>query len=149
MGDAKAYAQAAKLFRAYQRELGDDLCFQGFEEELKTLPGKYAEPDGALWLALADDGSAHGVVAVRPFAPGQCEMKRLYVAPTARGLGLGRRLAETTLKFARSNGYHEMLLDTLTRLTPALNMYRDLGFETTEAYYGNPIDDVVYMRLKL
>lgn len=137
-----------KLFREYEAELGVDLCFQGFEEELSSLPGKYAEPRGAILLALDGEEPA-GVVALRPFGETECEMKRLYVRPKYRGYGAGRRLAEAIVEAARAKGYGSMVLDTLERLQPAIRLYESLGFRRCEPYYSNPEPDVVFMRLEL
>ncbi len=137
-----------KLFREYEAELGVDLCFQGFEEELSSLPGKYAEPRGAILLALEGEEPA-GVVALRPLGETQCEMKRLYVRPAQRGIGTGRKLAQAIILVARGKGYGSMVLDTLERLQPAIRLYESLGFRRCEPYYSNPEPDVVFMRLEL
>lgn len=136
------------LFREYAAELDIDFCFQGFEAEISSLPGKYAVPMGAILLATdASSGREAGIVALRPFGDsGQCEMKRMYVRPEFRGKGLGRMLAVEIIAVASQAGYTEMLLDTLHKLQPAIKLYKDLGFEEIEAYYDNPIEGVVYLR---
>jgi ribosomal protein S18 acetylase RimI-like enzyme len=136
------------LFLEYQDWLGVDLCFQGFEEELASLPGKYAPPEGGLWLARGG-GELAGVVGFRPLDRGLCEMKRLWVRSAFRGSGLGRRLAETTIHAARSAGYRAMCLDTLGHMAAARTLYAGLGFREIPAYYDNPLDDVRYLELGL
>jgi len=135
----------ANLFREYQRAIGVDLCFQGFEAELDSLPGRYAEPAGGVWLASGDTG----VVALRPLPDDDCEMKRLYVAPTARGTGLGLRLAELCVEEARVREYRTMRLDTLATMAAANHVYGSLGFAETDAYYDNPLPGVRYYALNL
>jgi len=140
--------QVRQMFREYQSFLGEDLCFQGFEEELASLPGKYAAPDGAIILAENDD-EIIGCVAVRPLKDDICEMKRLYVKPEAQGLKAGRLLAEAIIKKGGELGYKKMQLDTLERLVPALKLYENLGFKRIKSYYANPLDQVVYLELDL
>ena len=137
------------LFREYQRWLGVDLCFQGFERELAILPGRYASPAGRLLLAATTDGSAAGCVGLRALDEDVCEMKRLWVRPDWRRAGLGRRLAAEIVTAGAGAGYRAMRLDSLRRLTPALTLYRSLGFVDIEPYCASPLDDVVYLERPL
>ena len=137
------------LFREYQRSLGIDLCFQGFEAELAGLPGDYAPPRGRLWLAERGEGDALGCIAMRALDPERAEMKRLYVRPAARGLGLGRRLAETLIAEARRLGYRVVCLDTLPTMAGAQALYEELGFADIAPYRVNPVPGARYMGLEL
>jgi len=139
---------ARELFRQYAEALGVDLCFQEFEAELASLPGKYAPPDGRLVLAIEGD-QAVGCVAIRKIGDGACEMKRLFVRPEFRSRGLGRGLAVEMIDQAARAGYSTMRLDTLDRLVEAMRLYESLGFRQTEPYYDNPLDGVVYWALSL
>lgn len=113
-----------RLFRDYQANIQVDLCFQSFEQELAALPGKYE----AVLLGVVE-GEAVGCVALRPYAEGVGEMKRLYVDPARRGRGRGRRLAEALLAEARARGYERVHLDTIPgKMDAAIAMYRQLGF---------------------
>lgn len=136
-------AHVRTLFREYADELNVSLCFQGFEEELTGLPGKYAPPGGALLLARVGDDVA-GVVGLRPLGEGACEMKRLYVRPDFRGTGAGRLLAERIVVIGGDMGYRSMRLDTLDRLAAARALYERQGFREVPAYYANPLDGVLY-----
>ncbi len=143
------YAERVRsVFREYAESLRFQLCFQGFDHELATLPGEYAPPDGRLLLAL-DEQQVAGCAALRRFNAAACEMKRLYVRPAFRGLGLGRRLAAAIIDHARRGGYREMLLDTVPSMATAIALYERLGFEDVPPYRHNPIEGARYMRLVL
>ncbi|HUY26471.1 MAG TPA: GNAT family N-acetyltransferase [Candidatus Binataceae bacterium] len=137
---------ARLLFREYATWLGVDLSFQGFEEELAGLPGRYAPPFGRLLLAQRGDDAA-GCVALRKLDGCACEMKRMWVRPEFRGRGLGRMLAEAVISEARKIGYARMLLDSLPSLSQALALYRSLGFREIPPYIYNPDPRAVFMRL--
>ena len=137
-----------ELFTEYARSIEIDLCFQSFDRELAELPGRYAPPEGRLFLAMENHHPA-GCVAVRKIDEDACEMKRLYVRPAFRGRGLGRQLSAQTISAAREIGYARMRLDTLSSMTPAIALYESLGFQGIPAYYDNPSGCAVFMELKL
>lgn len=170
--EALEFDAARSLFREYAAALGIDLRFQNFDEELVALPGDYAEPRGALLLALVDVNPSHprlqtptlqrangmrahvaGCCALRPLDStdyaNAAEMKRLFVRPGFRGLGLGRQLAEAMLDAARSAGYGCVLLDTLDDMESARALYEELGFVEVPPYYHNPIAGAHYLKADL
>lgn len=140
------------IFREYANSLDVDLCFQDFEAELASLPGEYAAPRGCLLMARVDLAWA-GCCALRPLDsvdyPNACEMKRLYVRPAFRGLGLGRLLAESVMQAARMNAYDHVLLDTLDDMQAARSLYEELGFTEIPPYYFNPIAGAHYLMAPL
>lgn len=140
------------LFLEYAGTLKIDLCFQNFETELAGLPGDYGTPRGAL-LAATVDGAFAGCCALRPLDasdyPNACEMKRLFVRPAYRGLGVGRLLAEGTMDLARIAGYDCILLDTLNDMEAARALYQELAFEEIPPYYYNPIPGAHYLKAML
>jgi putative acetyltransferase len=150
---AQHLTDAHRLFREYADSLPFSLCFQGFEQELATLPGRYAPTSGRLLLAYDDKGQAVGCIALRDIsaqtAPSTCEMKRLYVSPTQRGTGLGRELCERLLIEARDAGYHIMKLDTSADMAAAIRLYTSLGFTVCKRYNDDPMEDTLWFELTL
>lgn len=141
----EAFKAARDLFIEYSEQLQIDLCFQGFDAELRSIHERYGAPDGCLLLAHDEQGLC-GCVGVRRFDASRCEMKRMYVRPRARGRGLGRLLGLEALRFAQRRGYEEMLLDSLPTMSAAVRLYESLGFERVSAYYDTPIAGTVFMR---
>ncbi|KAL8753123.1 MAG: hypothetical protein Q9184_005517 [Pyrenodesmia sp. 2 TL-2023] len=151
------------LFRSYALSLDIDLSFQAFDTELQFLPGTYTpEKRGEVLLAFppcsSNDESpttAIGCVALRALDGGEeergccCEMKRLYVAPEGRGLGVGEELTGAIIRVAREREYRVMKLDTLPTMRAARALYRKLGFVETEAYYETPIAGTVFLAKNL
>ncbi|TVY19884.1 Acetyltransferase [Lachnellula arida] len=162
------------LFTSYVSWLALDLTFQNFAHELASLPGLYAPPTGCLLLAVLESGEtageAVGCVALRPLPPkplrasnpasGQeeregekgkrtCEVKRLFLTPASRGLGIGRALVEAVVAEAGKLGYEEMKLDTLPRMVGARKLYESVGFVETEMYYETPLEGTVFYKKEL
>ena len=140
-------AGVREIFEEYAAGLGVALDFQDFDAELAGLPGDYAQPRGALLLALIEG------CALRPLDtvdyPNAAEMKRLYVRKPFRRFGLGRQLAEAILDAARAAGYHSVLLDTLDDMEAARQLYAELGFEEIAPYYHNPLPGAHYLKADL
>ena len=142
---ATQIADGRALFREYEARLDLDLCFQGFEDELADLPGKYAKPDGRLFLAYSDEKLA-GCIALRKLEPGVCEMKRLFVRNEFRGHKIGVQLIERLIADAREIGYEKMRLDTYPpKMAKAVSLYESHGFRPIAPYYENPYDGVLFM----
>lgn len=143
VADLKAIVQ---MFNAYASSIGIDLAFQDFATELASLPGKYAAPAGELLLARDHNGEPLGCVGLRPMtSDGCCEMKRLYVAPRRRGLGLGGVLIDAIIGEAVRIGYREMRLDTLPSMVEAIALYSKAGFMPIEPYYDTPLADTIFL----
>jgi GNAT superfamily N-acetyltransferase len=133
----------------YASSLGFSLCFQSFDDELNNLPGAYGPPQGRLLLAR-HAGHAAGCIALRPLQAGICEMKRLYVRPANRGLGLGRILVERLIAEAQALGYERMRLDTIaSAMKDAIALYRRMGFKEIAPYSAIPIESALWMELLL
>lgn len=147
---AEHLATVRELMLEYAAWLEFELCFQGFDEELSSLPGKYALPHGRLLLALWNSEAA-GMGALRPMnEPGVCEMKRLYVRSQFRGHSIGLALAQRLIQDASDIGYKRMRLDTIPgKMDSAIRMYRQLGFEEIKPYYGTPIATTLFLELAL
>lgn len=141
--------QARKLFREYEAWFGMNLCFQDFDGEVAALPGKYAAPEGRLFLAFSDEKLA-GCIALRKLEEGVCEMKRLFVREDFRGLGIGIKLIEKLIDEARLIGYKTMRLDTYPpKMAKAVGLYESNGFREIPAYYHNPYGETLFMEKDL
>lgn len=146
--DAASLDAVRFLFQEYQAELGIDLCFQGFQEELQSLPGRYAPPTGGLLLVVVD-GVPAGCGAFYDMGGWVTELKRIYVRPDFRRRSLGKTITEALLRQAKMAGFQKAKLDTLRRLVAANNLYTSLGFIETTPYNENPESDVTYFELAL
>ncbi len=135
--------------RLYADSLGFDLSYQNFSEELAELPGKYRPPNGELLLAYNDCGSAVGCVGLRPLSADICEMKRLYVSPEGRGLGLGRELTQSIIQVAKSRRYREIRLDTFPSMEVAIEIYKKEGFVQIPPYIETGMEGNVFMAKNL
>jgi ribosomal protein S18 acetylase RimI-like enzyme len=162
-------AAVKSLFHAYAESLDTDLAYQNFADEVSMLPGKYAPAaGGALLLAFGDSqnqGTADatdttclaggqsqkllGCACLRALSESRCELKRLYVVPSARGLGVGKQLLQTMVRIAEESGYIDMVLDTLPSMVVARGMYQAFGFEECDRYYDSPIEGTSFLRLHL
>lgn len=150
MRGADGLEVTARLFDAYAASLGVDLAYQDFATELATLPGKYAPPAGELLLARDPEGTPLGCAALRPLGQdGCCELKRLYVVPEARSMGLGKALLDAVLETAVRIGYREIRLDTLPDMSAALALYRQAGFVPIAPYYDTPLAGTRFLGRRL
>ena len=139
---------ARMLIGEYFTSLPPDEPRGGADEEVRSLPGKYVAPGGALLIARTAR-EAVGCVALRPAPGGGGEIKRMYVRPEHRGRGIGKVLLETILEVARARGYAFVVLDTRPDMTAAQRLYASLGFEETMPYYESPVAGTQYFRLQL
>lgn len=146
--DESESGEVRALLRAYADSLPFELDFQDFDRELADLPGAYAPPRGALLVARIG-GEVSGCVALRPLTQEICELKRLFVHPTARGAGLGRRLMAAVVEEARRLGYGRMRLDTTPGMETAQRLYEELGFGETAPYTHNPVAGTRFLELQL
>lgn len=142
------FASAAGLFREYAAGLDIDLSFQHFNEELQQVHEMYNQADGGIILAK-NENEFIACVALRRFAPNTAELKRMYVKPSFRQLGIGNVLLEKAIEMARSLSYQSICLDTLNSMLPAMQLYEKAGFRKVPAYYHNPNATAVYYELKL
>jgi putative acetyltransferase len=144
----RQWAEAQRLVREYAASLNVDLSFQNFDRELQHFTSEYAPPSGA--FILAEDADRYvACIGLRQFSAGIGEIKRLYVEPAARGLGLGRLLVERIIEVARHIGYGSLVLDTLPFMKEAQSLYVALGFQPTAPYRYNPVVGSAFLRLDL
>lgn len=136
------------LWREYWNFLNLPEDFQGFGDELRTLPGLYADPEGRLLLARVE-GRPAGTIGLRPLNGRACEGKRLYVRPEFRSKRIGQALLTVLIEEARAIGYREIYGDTLPSMGSALALYRKFGFSEVGPYSSHPTPGAIYLRLIL
>jgi putative acetyltransferase len=150
--DAEEWRQAQAILREYGQSLGVDLSFQRFDEEVDQLAERYTQP-GTFFLLAWVGGAVAGCGALAPLPPScshnAIEMRRLYVRPVFRRFGLGRALAQALMGRAVITGHDEMLIDTLSDMAAARQLYESLGFEPTDPYYFNPLPGAHYFHADL
>lgn len=136
------------IWREFVASPSVNLDFQGYEAEFADIPGKYGAPEGRILLAQVGD-QIKGTVSLRKVSETVCEMKRLYVRPSARGLRLGRKLTEMLITEAVHAGYSDMRLDVLAEFTSAQRLYANLGFVPAEPVSFNPLPGTLFLGLQL
>lgn len=146
--DPNSIEAARSLFRDYHAEFEGDTCFHLFEEEVERLPGVYQHPTGVLWI-LTRDNTPAGCIALRALSPKDCEMKRLFVRPRFRGVGLGKHLVLWAIDQAKALGFQNIKLDTLDTMKTAQKLYEELGFMDCTPYSDTPPEGVRFMTLRL
>jgi len=142
------FLQAKELILEYTEWLNVDLSFQNFDAEMQSLHKMYNKPFGALFIAIKD-GKAIGVVGLRQFSQSECEMKRMFVKPEGRGLGIGKLLVENCIAMGKSLHYATMKLDTTNLMQSAIRLYIENGFAEIPAYRFNPDEGARYFELDL
>ncbi|MDR1849968.1 MAG: carbonate dehydratase [Zoogloeaceae bacterium] len=147
-GDDPAVPALRGFFQDYAAWMGVNLSFQSFGEEIANLPGRYSPPSG--WLFVGEiEGRPVGCVGLLTLSDGMCEMKRMYVAPDARGCGVGTALALAAIHTARETGFRRLVLDAIPSMRMAVKLYRELGFTEAPAYYPAPLEGSIYLSLDL
>ncbi|MFN7932467.1 MAG: GNAT family N-acetyltransferase [Bryobacteraceae bacterium] len=137
-----------ELWEAYWQSLGFARDFQHFDHELDALPGKYAPPQGRLFLVRID-GHPAATAALRPLSAETCEAKRLYVTPAYRGRGIAAALMARLIEEARTAGYRRICGDTFATMDTALAMYRRMGFVEVGPYSPDPTPGALYLQLDI
>jgi len=142
------FVAGKKLFLEYAQSLDFNLCFQNFEQELADIQTQYGAPNGCL-LLVKNEQEAVGCAGVRRWQGDIAELKRMYLKPQTRGLGLGRKLLESALENARWLGYRSIRLDTLPSMAAAIALYREFGFTDISPYRDNPFEGTIYLEKQL
>ncbi|WP_435625792.1 GNAT family N-acetyltransferase [Flagellimonas sp.] len=137
------------LFERYAKDIGIDLSFQGFDQELRNVENQYGPPEGALFLIYAEDPIPIGCFALRKLEANICELKRMFLEKHHRGKGIGKQMMNEALIEASSLGYSKIRLDSIKSMKTAIALYQAFGFKEIEAYRHNPFDDAIYFEKDL
>lgn len=139
---------AKKLMKAYATDIGVDLTFQDFENELKNVSTLYANPEGAFIIAYHNSNPV-GCFGIKKIDSEICELKRMYLSRDVRGLGLGEKLLREAIQIAAGLNYKKMRLDTLPTMNSAIRLYQKIGFKEIHPYRFNPIAGSKFMEIAL
>jgi ribosomal protein S18 acetylase RimI-like enzyme len=143
------YALAKDLFVAYASQLGVDLSFQNFSNELEKIRTEYGPPTGVIILVFDEKENAIGCFAIRKFQDSVCELKRMYLRNDFQGKGIGKAMLKNAIVLGRELGYERMRLDTLPTMKSAIKLYSKVGFYEIEPYRFNPIEGTKYFEIDL
>ena len=143
------YQTAVELFKEYSSDIGIDLEFQNFSQEIATIQNQYSRPEGGIFLIIRDKDTASGCFAIRKFDKTICELKRMYLKKEVRGLGVGKVMLDKAFQFAKELGYQRMRLDTLSTMHSAISLYTKMGFYEIKPYRFNPIEGAKYFEVSL
>jgi GNAT superfamily N-acetyltransferase len=97
------------------------------DDQLRGLPGAYADHGGMFWVAH-HDAALVGTCGVFPVGPATFELRKMYLRPAARGLGLGTKLLDRAIAWTRDHGGEAMVCDTIEEMTRAIAFYEAHGF---------------------
>lgn len=145
----KEYQIAVALFKEYASQIGVDLAFQNFNQEIENIESQYSRPNGVIIIAFKDEKIPLGCFGIRKLEDAICELKRMYLIKDARGMGLGKKLLSKSIGMANELGYKKMKLDTLPTMLSAIKLYEQSGFYEIDPYRFNPIEGTKYFEIKL
>ncbi|TAG32109.1 MAG: GNAT family N-acetyltransferase [Sphingobacteriia bacterium] len=137
---------AKALILEYTAWLGIDLSFQNFDAELATMPTTYGDSNGALFIVFNNNNPV-GVAGIKRFSNHECEVKRMFVQPSSRGLGIGEILLTNCIQAAKKLNYSCIKLDTAGFMKSAIKLYTDNGFIEIPAYRHNPYEEAKFFEL--
>ncbi|OEF06716.1 GNAT family N-acetyltransferase [Vibrio genomosp. F10] len=114
------------------------------DAEVANMSAYYKEDKHSQYLVACVDDTIVGGGGVAPFGDSKttCELKKLFLLPSGRGLGVGKKLTLECLQFAKSLGYTHCYLDTLSNMTQAISLYEKLGFKHLDA----PLDGTIHSK---
>jgi GNAT superfamily N-acetyltransferase len=135
-------AAVMREMTAYLRSLDLALDAADLDHDVAAWQRDYDGTSGVLLVVERPDGTIVGTAAIRLLAPDVGELKRMWLRPQCRGVGVGRRLIEACMAEAHRLGCRRLVLDSQRRLAAALALYRAYGFQETSDYNGNPRADV-------
>lgn len=112
------------------------------DAEVKTMSQHYKNENASRYLVASIEGHLVGGSGVASFNNSNeiCELRKLFLLPESRGLGIGKKLTEDCLEYAKSKGYKKCYLDTLTSMKSAIFLYEKLGFQ----YLDKPLEGTTH-----